>query len=191
MGHHKVHQNTHNRSTKKGIKREKSRENIKKRMAEYLVLLKTICLHIQEAQETQSTINAKRSMPRHSIVNTLKDKVIKIFPYINITGVLMITQESLLIQILILRLVNITYSKIITKFCFLSLSQFNQIFLFFSILKLKLYWLLFISHRKAFQIFFMLLELPDEFCIFSYHFYYTQKVDVIYCINSSVYLIYN
>ena len=90
----------------------------------------------------------------------------------------MITPESLPIQILILRLLNITYSKIIIKFCFLSLSQYKQISLFFSILKLILYWLLLISHRKAFQIFFMLLELPDKCCIF-FLFYCTQKVDVI------------
>lgn len=128
-----------------------------------------------------------------NIVNILKDKdeVIKIFPYINITGVLMMTQESLSIQILILRLLNITYRKIITKFCFLSLSQFNQISLFFSTLKLILYWLLLISHRKAFQIFFMLLELPDEFCIFLLITFIVLKRLMSYCINSSVYLISN
>lgn len=37
-------------------------------------LMKTICSHTQEAQQTPRRINMKRFTPRHIIVTLLKDK---------------------------------------------------------------------------------------------------------------------
>lgn len=76
LGYLKVHHNTHNGSTKKRKKRKEQEKNIWKNGWKVSQVLnsKNIYLYVQEAQKTQSSVNAKRSMPRHSIVKILRDK---------------------------------------------------------------------------------------------------------------------
>lgn len=120
--------------TKKRRKRKQQKQYLKILWLETTSLsLINIYLHIQRTQ-TRSNINAKISIPRHSIVQILKDKeltcVLASFPrFFNTTSVPMVTAGSSPIQILTLRLLNIAHSEIIIKSCW-SLSQINRTYPF-------------------------------------------------------------